>query len=83
MDKHISHYIPLIGMMIVSFVGFFISSFDRSFQISIVIASGVGYVSWGITHHYIHKSLHPEIIIEYLAIAIFGVVSVLLLLFRA
>lgn len=81
--RHLYHYMPLIGVLGAGLAGFWLFSYDRNFQAAIVIASATGYFSWGIVHHHIHKNLHLEVVLEYLAIAVLGVVIILFLLFRA
>lgn len=81
--KHLKHYLPLIGVLIIGGVGFFIFGYDRQFQGAIVISSALSYFVWGLIHHYLHRDLHIQVVLEYLAIAILGVVVVFSLLFRA
>ena len=83
LTRHLNHYLPLIGILVAGTFGFITFSFDKAFQIALAIASASGYVIWGIVHHHIHKDLHTSVIIEYLAIAIFGVVIIITVVFRA
>ena len=83
MSRHIQHYLPLLGIFVVGVGGFFVFSYDEIFQAALILAVATAYVAWGIIHHHIHEDLHTSVIIEYLAIAILGVVVVLSLLFRA
>ena len=78
--RHFSHYFPLIGIFAAGFIGIYIFSFDRDFQILLATAVAVAYVVWGVVHHYLHKDLYPEIVMEYLAIATLGLVIVLSLI---
>ncbi len=75
--KHLPHYMSLIGMFTVAFIGFFVFSYDRGFQTAIVVGASVGYVAWGIVHHAIHKDLNLEVFLEYLIFAVVGLVVVL------
>ncbi len=81
--RHLQHYLPLMGIVFVGFFGFWFLRYDKSLQMAVSIASAVGYVSWGIIHHHIHRDLQVSVVIEYLAIAILGVVIVASMLFRA
>lgn len=81
--RDIQHYTPLIAILGLGLLGFYIFSYDRQFQSIIVIATAAGYVSWGIVHHYIHRDLHTSVIFEYLALGIVGVIVVLSLIANA
>lgn len=76
LTHHIRHYTPLIGILVAAFCGFWAFQFDRLFQMALLIAVGISYVAWGIIHHYIHKDLTLEIVLEYVAIAVLGIVLV-------
>ena len=80
---HIKHFTPLIGILAAGFFGFWLFSFDRLFQIALIIAVGAGYVTWGIIHHHIHKDLHWEVVVEYVVVAFLGIVIVFSLILRA
>jgi intracellular septation protein A len=82
-SRHIQHYLPLLGIFTVGVLGFTIFSYDKIFQAALVLAVATAYVAWGIIHHHIHEDLHTSVVIEYLVIAVLGVVVVLSLLFRA
>lgn len=80
-DKYlVTHYLPLVAVMIAASVGFYLFSYDRPLRISLVVAAGVSYFVWGIIHHYIHKDLSMEIIFEYLFILLFGVSAIIFLI---
>jgi hypothetical protein len=80
---NLSHYLPLLGILLAGYFGFSLFSYDHIFQIAMIIATGVGYVAWGIIHHHIHKDLTPAIVAEYIAIGFLGVVIVFSLILRA
>ena len=80
--KHLSHYIVLFGILIVSFAGLILFSYDKNFQVAIAMALSLSYVSWGVTHHYLHKDLYPEIVLEYLVIALLGFVIIYSIIIR-
>ena len=81
--KHLPHYLPLMGILFAGAVGFFLFSYDITFQIGTVVAVSVSYVVWGIIHHAIHRDLYLVVVIEYLVIASLGLVIVFSLIFRA
>ncbi len=72
--RDLPHYMLLIGILFAGFVGLILFSYDRNFQIAVALATGISYVSWGLIHHHIHRDLHFEVFMEYLAVAILGTV---------
>lgn len=80
---NIRHYVPLFGIICASVLGFSLFSYDRFFQMAVVIGSSLAYISWGVVHHYLHKDLYFAVIVEYVTIAALGVAVIFLLLFRA
>ena len=81
--RDIQHYIPLVGIFLAGILGFLMFSFDRVFQATLAVGLAIAYVFWGLVHHHIHKDLHISVILEYIVIAVLGVVIVFSLLFRA
>ncbi|AKM82861.1 hypothetical protein A2422_02730 [Candidatus Woesebacteria bacterium RIFOXYC1_FULL_31_51] len=80
--KHIPHYISLFAIFFAGVLGFYLFSYDKSFQIGVAIALAGSYVSWGIIHHVIHKDIYLSVILEYVAVAILGLVMILSLILR-
>ncbi len=80
--KHLSHYVPLFGLLAAGFVAFWLFSYDRVFQIAVSISTALAYVLWGVVHHYIHRDLNLSVIVEYLVIASLGLVVIFSLIFR-
>lgn len=76
-SRHFVHYLSLIGILVVSFIGFVSAEFNQAFQSAIAISLGVAFVVWGLVHHHIHEDLHPKIVLEYIAIAALGVTVLL------
>lgn len=74
--RHLPHYMALFGILLASFAGLILFSYDRSFQMAVAIATAVAYVFWGIAHHTLHKDLHLETVIEYIVIASLGLVVI-------
>jgi len=81
--KHLPHYVPLIGIMVAGVIGFIIFSYDRTFQVAIVVSLTISYVVWGIIHHILHRDLDLSVVIEYLLIATLGLLVILSLIYRA
>jgi hypothetical protein len=82
LTNHFRHYFSLIGILTAAVVAFVVFSYDRTFQIYISIAVAVSYVCWGIIHHYLHKDLYLEVVIEYLVVAVLGLIILFSLVFR-
>lgn len=78
--KHLPHYFSLITIFVAGIIGFSVFSYDRSFQISVVIAMSLAYISWGVIHHVVHKDICLSIVMEYVAISILGSVLILTLI---
>ncbi len=79
--SHITHYSLLFGILILGTFGFWFFSYDKIFQAVIAVAVSISYVAWGIMHHYIHKDLCLEIIMEYVFMAILGLIVIFSLIF--
>jgi len=81
--RHLPHYLSLFGILIAGFAGLILFSYDRNFQVSVAIATAASYVAWGIVHHWLYKDLHLETVIEYVAIAILGLVIIFSMIVRS
>ena len=80
--KHFSHYLSLIGVFIAAIIGIMIFGYDRQLQMAVVVATAAAYVAWGAVHHWLHRNLYLSVIVEYLVVAILGVVLIFSLIFR-
>ncbi len=80
--KDLPHYMLLGGILLAGFAGLILFSYDINFQVAVAIATGVSYISWGLIHHHIHKDLHFEVIVEYAAVALLGLVVLFSLILR-
>lgn len=80
--KHFSHYFSLVAIFIAGLVGFYLFSYDKTFQVGVALALSAAYVSWGIIHHTIHKDICLSVVLEYIAVAILGLVLTFSLIFR-
>jgi len=72
----------LFGILLAGFAGLILFSYDKNFQIAVAAALSASYVAWGVTHHYLHRDLHIETFLEYLAVAILGFVIIFSLVLR-
>lgn len=82
LTKHLPHHFSLIGIIAAGFLGLLFFSYDKGFQSAIVIATSTSFVVWGIVHHHIHDDLHPKVVLEYIATAVFGAVILLAVIWR-
>jgi len=80
--RHIPHYLPLIGIFTAGILAFWIFSYDQQFQAGVAISLAVAHVVWGVVHHHIHRDLTLGVILEYMAVAAFGLVVILSVIFR-
>jgi len=82
-SKDLPHYLALFGIFAAGMVAFLIFSYDRLFQAAVAISVAVAYVVWGIVHHAIHKDLYLSVVIEYLLVALLGLVLIFSLFLRS
>lgn len=80
--RHLSHYLVLFGILLAGFAGLILFSYDKVFQTAIASALVMGYVSWGVTHHYLDHELNLETVLEYFLVAILGFVIIFSLIIR-
>ncbi|MBI2405940.1 hypothetical protein HYV21_02710 [Candidatus Microgenomates bacterium] len=80
MARRFSHYLVLFGLFAIALVGFSVFSWDKNFQIALIIALAVSYVTWGIVHHFLHDDLYFEVVVEYVGIALLGSIIIISLL---
>ena len=78
--KDLPHYLALLGIFVAGLLAFVIFNYDSPFRIAVIISIGISYVVWGIVHHYLNKDLYLEVVLEYIAIAILGMIIVLSLI---
>lgn len=81
--KDLPHYLLLIGILFAGFTGLILFSYDKNFQAAVAIATASSYVVWGLIHHALHRDLHFEVFLEYLAIAVLGLTIIFSLIIRS
>jgi len=81
-SRHPLHYFVLLCIQLVGLWGIFWFSYLPQGQFVIILAMAIGYVFWGIFHHYEHKDLHAKIIWEYVLVAALAVILFAALIFR-
>lgn len=80
---HLKHYLPLFGILFAGILGFIMFSYDKNFQMVLILAVAASYVTWGIVHHHLHRDLRISVVVEYVVIAMLGLILIYSLLFRA
>lgn len=80
--RDLPHYMLLFGILFAGFAGLILFSYDKNFQTAIAVSSALTYIGWGIIHHHLHKDLHLETVIEYIAVATLGFVIIFSLIIR-
>ena len=78
---HLLHYALLLVIIALGLFGFWYFSFNRNLRFTVAALSVLGYVGWGVWHHYIEKRLSWSIVLEYLLLSLV-VLSALSLIFR-
>lgn len=67
-------YIVLLFIFIISGLAFYLFSFDPHAQRRVIYFASGAYFLWSLHHHYKRGDLHVSIVIEYVLIAILGIV---------
>ncbi len=83
LSKHPLHYFVLLCLQIIGLWGIFWFSYRPVLQFITIIYMGIGYVTWGIIHHKIHKDLHIKIVLEYILFATILITLFSSLIFRS
>ncbi len=76
MKLHVFHFVVLLLILGIGIGMFFQAQGNRSFQLTIGVATSIAYILWGMIHHAIQRDLHRKVVIEYVLL---GVIAVLLL----
>ena len=68
------HHIVLILIIVISFFAFILASNSLVYQLLVGFSASLLYVAWGVVHHYYDNDLHFKNVIEYVLIAILGMI---------
>lgn len=79
-SKHLPHYLPLIGIFVISIIGFLTFRYDPGFQRAVAASTAIAYVTWGVVHHIIHKDFNLIVLLEYVGISFIGLIIILTLI---
>lgn len=81
--KDLPHYLALLGIFAAGLVAFIFFSYDSAFKMAIIIGVTISYVVWGIVHHLLRKDLYLEVVLEYIAVALLGLIIVFSLILES
>jgi len=81
--NNLLHYSVLVLMMNVAVGAFLFFSFNQTYQLIILLATGISYVLWGIIHHHLQDDLHLKVVAEYFLVALLAEIIILSLILRA
>lgn len=73
MKHHLIYYVTLI---IVLLLGIGLAMYvhgQKQVQLAMIVLTSIFYVIWGVIHQAVHHSFSIKIMLEYIAIAIFGI----------
>ena len=79
--RHITHYAVMLFIMIAGIVSIVFTGRNLSTQTGIIVMLALSYLIWGIVHHSLENTLHSEVVIEYLLLAVLGAGCVLSVLY--
>lgn len=71
-DQDIIHHALLVVFVLVGFAAMITAHGNPFRQFMIGLVTAIGYVVWGIYHHYADEDLHANNVVEYVLIALLG-----------
>ncbi len=71
--KHPLHYFVLLCTQVLGLWGIFWFSYDKLFQLVVIIFMSTSYVFWGVWHHKSHQDLRLNIFFEYILVGLLAV----------
>ena len=74
------YYAGLLASIVAAVLVVMHNQQQKQTQMFFVVCLGLVYAGWGIMHHKLHHSLHPRIVLEYIAVASLGIVAILFIL---
>lgn len=82
LKKDCKDYLLLLTILSFGLLAFVYFGYDRQIQINLMFAMAVLYIVWGVLHHHLKGDFHIKVLLEYVAVAFFAVVLVMVLLGR-
>ncbi len=79
--EHVWHYLILIAILLTGFLGFIRFEGEPTRRFLSIFGAILGYVLWGVWHHFIEKRLSSTVISEYLLLALVVLATAGLLIF--
>jgi hypothetical protein len=71
---HLWYYIVTVAIFSLGLVLIALNEQNSSLQALLIAMTATCYFTWSLLHHYIHHELHLWVVIEYILIALLGVV---------
>ncbi|OGG12783.1 hypothetical protein A3D77_07030 [Candidatus Gottesmanbacteria bacterium RIFCSPHIGHO2_02_FULL_39_11] len=71
--KHTPDYLILLLVVLISLVFFIANISNPMRQYEIIISLSFLYIAWGIFHHARNHDLHLKVVVEYVVIAVIGI----------
>lgn len=75
-----THYFLLILILSIGLVSILTFRFHPPFAPLSIIITALAYVIWGIVHHALTRSLHRQVVLEYVSLALLGALIIYILL---
>ena len=81
--KRWRHYLVLLVIINMGVGLFAFLDFNRTLQYLVLLATSIGYLAWGVIHHWVEEDLHIKVFLEYFLIVIAANLFIFSLLWRA
>ena len=75
--RHLAYYISLATIFTIGIIVVQSLRSQKELQIAVIILLCIFYVLWGVVHHIVLHSFSLKVMLEYIAIAVFGVSLIL------
>lgn len=72
--KHFWYYITTIVIFSLGLALVALNAHDTKLQALFIVMTATCYFVWSLLHHYVHHELHVRVVIEYILIALLGVI---------
>jgi hypothetical protein len=71
--EHLFYYTIMVVLQIIGFFIVLKAAPDTQLEMFFVILTSGVYLFWALLHQYIHHSLHPKIVLEYVLVGFLGI----------
>ncbi len=77
---HLGYYFFLIFILVLGVIAISSTLYDKNLQAALVIILSVSYATLGIVHHRENHDLTLKVVLEYTAVSLFAIASIVFLL---